>query len=195
MKIVDILVDSATLLGLTNEANALRSATLETEDEIVGEYEKIASLYNLIKFSIRELCTNYIPVIREDYVVTQDKKFALNTLPNFIRIQNIQKDGEVVKFKTINRNVFLEEDGKYLVRYESYPNVMSLFDEIDFLQNFSPDAIVFGLCAYYSIAHGMFDDFQEFHERYITKAESLRSLHNFDLPTRRWEWETKNLLK
>ena len=187
MKVVDILIDSAMLLGLTDEANILKTATEETEDAIIGQHENMSSLYNLIKFSIRELCTNYVPVIKEDYIVTQDKKFALNILPNFIRIQNIEKDGEMIKFKTINRNVFLEEDGKYLVRYESYPYIVSMFEEIDFLQNFSPDVMVFGLCAYYSIAHGMFEDFHEFHERYVNRAESLKSLHNFNLPTRRWE--------
>ena len=187
MKIVDILIDSALLLGLTDEAEKLKSATLETEDIVIGENDKISSLFNLIKFSIRELCTNYIPVIKDVCVETKEQKFAVNILENFIRVQNIQKDGEMVKFKIINRNVFLEEDGKYTVRYETYPDIISLFEEIDFLQSFSPDAIVFGLCSYYSLAHGMFDDFQEFHEKYISKAESLKSLHNFELPCRRWQ--------
>ena len=92
MKIVDILIDSALLLGLTDEASTLESTTIETENEVVRGNDKIASLFNLIKYSIRELCTNYIPVIREVCVETEDKKFAVNMLENFIRIQNIYKN-------------------------------------------------------------------------------------------------------
>ena len=108
-------------------------------------------------------------------------------LENFIRIQNIYKDGEMVKFKLINRNVTLEEDANYEVRYETYPTITTMFEEIDFLQNFSPDAIVLGLCSYYALAHGRFDEFQEFHEKYTSKAESLKSLRNFQIPSRRWQ--------
>lgn len=187
MKIVDILIDSALLLGLTDEANALQTATVETENEVISNNENIASLFNLVKYSIRELCTNYIPVVRDVSVETEDKKFAVGMLENFIRIQNIHKNGEMVKFKIINRNVIFEEDSIYEVRYETYPTIATMFEEIDFLQNFSPDAIILGLCAYYSLAHGLFNEFQEFHEKYISKAETLKNLHNFQLPCRRWQ--------
>ena len=58
---------------------------------------------------------------------------------------------------------------------------------IDFLDNYSPDAIVLGLSAYYALAHGMFEEFKELHERYVSKAESLKDLKIFELPSRRWE--------
>lgn len=186
MKIIDILIDSAFLLGLTDEADVLQSATAETESEIINQNKNVASLLNLVKYSIRELCTNYIPVVRTVSIETKDKKFAVSELENFIRIQNIQQEGQMVKFKIINRNVIFEEDGVYDVKYETYPNINQMFEEIDFLENFSPDAIVLGLCAYYSLAKGMFDEFQSFHEKYVSKAESLKSLHNFKLPSRRW---------
>ena len=93
----------------------------------------------------------------------------------------------MVKFKIINRNIIFEYDGEYEVVYETYPTITSLFQEIDFLQEFSPDVFVFGLCSYYSLANGMFSEFEDFHEQYITKAESLRNLKNVQMPIRRWE--------
>ena len=69
----------------------------------------------------------------------------------------------------------------------TYPEINSMFDEIDFLSNFSPDVIVFGLCSYYCLSSGMFEDFESFYDRYISKAESLKNLKIFELPARRWE--------
>lgn len=195
MKILDVLVDSAQMLGLIEEVNLLKTITPETENDVVEQNQNVASLFNLVKFSIRELCSNYIPVIEETSVETVDKKFAVGTLENFIRIQNIYKQGEMVKFKIINRNVVLEEDSIYQVRYETYPTIVSVFDGIEFLQNFSPDAIVLGLCSYFSISHGLFDEFKNFHEQYVLKAESLKSLHNFRIPARSWQWNKNKLLK
>ncbi len=187
MKVIDILTDSATLLGLNEEVEILNGATQDMESNILCDYEKIKKLFNLCKYSIRELCTNYIPVVVEVEFETTDCQFALTKLENFIRIQGIKKDGEMIKFKVINRNIILQEDGKYEVIYESYPNISSLFQEIDFLENFSPDVIVLGLCAYFSIAYGLFQEFQDFYDKYQSKAESLKQLKSFTLPTRRWE--------
>ena len=59
--------------------------------------------------------------------------------------------------------------------------------QLDFLNNLSPDVLVLSLCAYYALAHGMFDEFEDLHDRYVEKAESLKELRVFDLPARRWE--------
>ena len=187
MKIIDILTDSAILLGLDNEVEILKSATEDIESSILCEHEKINKLFNLCKYSTRELCTNYIPVIVEVKLNSINCQIAISNLENFIRIQSVKKNGELLKFKVINRNIVLEEDGEYEVLYESYPTISSMFQEIDFLENFSPDVLVLGLCAYFSIAYGMFDEFQDFYDKYQTKAESLKQLHNFNLPIRRWE--------
>lgn len=195
MKIVDILIDSASILGLTEETKILENSTTENENQIIQDYPKIASLFNLIKYSIRELCTNYIPLLKNEIIKTENKKYPLNQLENFIRIQNVSVGGELIKYKILSRNLVFCEDGEYVVSYLSYPTILSINEEVDFLTNFSPDVIVFGLCAYFSLTHGMFDEFDKFHEQYISKAESLKNLRNFTLPTRRWEWEIKKLLK
>ena len=187
MKIIDIIKDSATLLGLNQDRAVLEAMTSENEIEMLAENENVSSLFNLIKYSIRELCTNYVPVSTSVTIKSSDKKISLASLVNFIRIQNVFKNEQAVKFKILNRNIVLEEDGEYDVNYATYPEIESIFDEIDFLANFSPDVIVFGLCAYYSLAHGMFDEFEDLHEKYVEKAESLKNLKIFEIPCRRWE--------
>ncbi len=195
MKIVDVIIDSAQLLGLTQEAEILQTVTEENESQILDENPNIASLFNLIKYSIREFCTNYVPIIEEQKIKTVEKQFPMGTLVNFIRINHITQNDNYVKFKILNRNVTFEEDGEYIINFSMYPTIMNMVEDINFLQNYSPDVIVMGLCAYYSLAHGMFEEFEEFHNKYIAKAESLKMLRSFDLPCRRWEWEQKKLSK
>ena len=186
MKIIDIMKNSAELLGLSKEYEILNTTTSSSEETAL-ENAEISKLFNLIKFSIQELCTHYVPVSTSQNITTTNKKNALSNLNNFIRINNVFKDGQPVKFKIINRNLEFAEDGNYTINYMTYPEINSMFDEIDFLSNFSPDVIVFGLCSYYCLSSGMFEDFESFYDRYISKAESLKNLKIFELPARRWE--------
>ena len=186
MKIIDIIGQSAELLGLTDVKETLNSVTVENEGDCFAN-PYVGSLYNLIQFSIQELCTNYVPVTVSEKITTQDCKYQVNKLNNFIRIQNVLKQGEPVKFKIINRNIIFESDGDYEVEYLTYPQILSIFQDIDFLEKFNPDVIVFGLCAYFALSHGLFEEFKTYHAEYIDKAENLRELKTFTMPQRRWE--------
>ena len=186
MKIIDIMKDSATLLGLIYEREILDKTHQSTEAECLAENPNIVSMFNLIKYSIRELCTNYVPVSTTITVQTIDKQCSIGYLQNCIRVQNVTLNSENVKFKIVNKRILFEQDGKYEINYATYPEILSMYDEIDFLQNFSPDVIVLGLCSYYALAHGMFELFEEMHEKYIEKAESLKDLKIFEIPCRRW---------
>ena len=187
MKIVDIITDSALLLGLNEEVAILKTVTEDTEPEILRENISICKLFNLVQYSIKEFCTNYVPIVEERKIETTEKQFHISNFENFIRINYIVKDKQLTKFKILNRCLTFEEDGEYVVNYATYPKISSMLDELNFLECYSPDVLVFGLCAYFSLSHGMFTEFAEFHEKYILKAESLKSLRNFDLPCRRWE--------
>ncbi len=186
MKIIDVMKHSADLLGLTQEKELLNSVTEENQADILKN-EEINRMLNLSALSIQELCSNYISVYEEVEIEVENNIYPTNKLKNFIRIMNVYKDGESVPYKTNNRNIFLQENGKFTVRYCTYPDITSMMDDIDFLNEFSPDVIVMGLCAYYSIAHGMFKEFDIFHGQYLDKANAIKDLKLFELPLRRWE--------
>lgn len=183
MKIIDVIKNSAELLGLSDAVSLIETSS---DESVLLSNEDINRLFNLSKFSIQELCSNYVPVETENEISTTEKTFPMSELANVIRVLEVRKNNNIVKHKIINRNLVFEEDGNYIVKYTFYPNVNSIFDEIDFLKNFSPDVIVFGLCAYFSLAKGMFEEFESFHDNYIERAESLKTLRVFSLPQRSW---------
>ena len=187
MKVIEIIKGSASLLGLEIECAVLDAKEFKDEVQVRAEYPNIASLFNLLKFSIKELCANYAPMVASVIVQTMNKKISVSNFENFIRLKSVTKAGEAVKFKIINGCAEVEEDGEYEVSYLTYPIVESFESDVCFLENLSPDVIILGLCAYYALAHGMFDEFENMHEKYIEKAESFKGLKIFEMPARRWE--------
>ena len=186
MKVIDILKESAELLGLAKQATLLNEQDETKEPEIMQDQE-VATLMNLFRFSTRELCTNYIPVTTIKTIKTVDNKFPINELTNYVRIVKVMQNGQPVATKILNRNLVFVLDGEYEVEYCAYPEINSIFEEIDFLPTFNADVLIYGLCAYFSIARGMFEEFENYHENYKNKAESIRALKTFVMPQRRWE--------
>lgn len=185
MKIIDILKSSAVLLGLAETSDLLNDPN--TTDEIKLQNEQVKQLFDLAGFSIRELCTNYASVLQTQEIETISKKYPVNKLENYIRVRQITNDGQPVKFKVLNRSIVVEQDGNYLVEYESYPTLLGLDDDVSFLQQLSMDVAVYGLCSYFCVAKGMFEDFEFFHDEYIQKADALKDMKSFTMPQRRWE--------
>jgi len=186
MRVIDIIRQSAELLGLVDLVKIIDE---ENEELLAGTLENsdLNKLFSLTKFAMQELCTNYCPILTKCEFATIDKKFALRELPNYIRLVGVKKDNVDCNYKIFNREITLDEDGRYVAEYMSYLVADNMFDELDFLSRFSPDVLVFAICAYYSVAHGMFDQFEEYHSRYIDRAESLRELRSGMMPMRKWE--------
>ena len=190
MKVIEIMKLSAEMLGLNQIHKTLIEATEETESEVLAQ-DEIAKMLSLFELSVQELCTNYISVYVEEEIEISGNKFALSQLNNFVKVVSVSNENGLIKHKIINRNLVVESDGKYVVKYCTYPTIKTLFADIDFLTEFSPDVLVLGLCSYFTVAMGMFKEFEIFHEQYLEKANTFKNLRLFELPLRRWEWFLK----
>lgn len=186
MKIVDVLKQASEMLALGEEINILHNATEEGETEVLKNKE-ISTLFNLFRYSIQELCTNYMPMATSVNVEILNRKYEVANLTNYIKIQSVYKNEEPVNYKVLNRAIVVDADGEYTIQYSTYPTINSIFDEIDYLTNLSPDVLVLSLAAYYTLSRGRFDEFEIFYDQYKEKAESLKELKCFSLPQRRWE--------
>ena len=79
MQIINILSDGAQLLGLEEEKNILESTTEENQ-AVALENSNIKELFHLVKFSIQELCSNYVPVLNMQEIVVENLTFELKNL-------------------------------------------------------------------------------------------------------------------
>ena len=192
MKIIDILKTCAELLGLTNELNVLGEITVDNEATKLNENSEVERLFRLSKFSLQEIATNYFPM-RDEVSVVDCSNYDLALLTNYIRMHGVYEDSSPIDYKIINKKIVFSKPGTYTIAYYAYPEFESLFDDLDFLENLSPDALVFSVCSYYSIAKGMFNEFEEFHNKYVDRIEAIKNMKTFVMPARRWEWDQKKL--
>ncbi len=203
MKVIDVLSEACALLCLNDEQSILEKAitnqatssgTGETEittpvfsEESLMENEYIKKLFFLLKFSLREFCTNYFELISKNEITSEAGKINIANLPNFIKLQEVTQNGKMIKVKIVGNEIILPADGKYCLSYYTYPQISSVFDDISNFGIFNHDVVVYGLCAYFCLAFGRFDEFNNFHQQYVERAEELKTLKSFHLPLRRWE--------
>ena len=185
MKVKDLIKDSAVMLNLGEVVDILEDGT-KTDAEKQSA-TSVAELVKLTDLSIRELCSHYMPVLSSCKITTTNKTYPLSSINNFIRMESASIEDKMVDFKIINRVLVFEADGTYDIEYASYPNINNLDDDVSFLQNFGIDVAEYGLCAYYCLTKGLFDELDNFYQRYIKKCETLKDMKTFIMPQRRWE--------
>ena len=185
MKIIDIMRDVSLVLGLSSISSDIEGIDLDSEDVILTD--DVQTLFNLTRVAIQEFCTNYAPVTDVAQIVVTGGKFPVSDINNFLRLKRVTQNGKEVKSKIINRQINVNLDGTYEVEYYTYPNITSVNDDIDFLNNFTPDVLVSSTCAYWAVSHGQYVEFNRFHEEYVNKASAIKELRVFSLPKRRWE--------
>ena len=127
MKIVDVLKQTSEMLALGEEINILNTATEEKESEILNNKE-ISTLFNLFRYSIQELCTNYMPIATSVIVEITNRKYEVSNLTNYIKVQSVYKNEEPVNYKVLNRAIVVEADGEYTIQYSTYPTINSIFE-------------------------------------------------------------------
>ena len=164
MEIIDIIKQSIHLLSLNEYYDVVDNASKESEEEILKN-EEIKKLFNLI--------TN--------------KSYPIKNLTNFYKIKNVKRGKILENYKIISKDIVVKEDGEYEINYYYLPSVNSLFDELDFLSTLSPEVLVYGLCAFYCLSVGLFDEFKIYNDKYKSRAEAIKNLKMFELPKRKWE--------
>lgn len=187
MEIIDIIKQSIHLLSLNEYYEVLDKASKENEEEVLKN-EEIKKIFNLTNLVLHDLCTNYVPIVNKQIVNITNKTYPIKNLLNFYKIKNVKKDNLVEDYKMISKNIVVENDGEYEINYYYLPNVNSLFDELDFLSTLSPEVLVYGLCAFYCLSVGLFDEFKIYNDKYKSRAEAIKNLKVFELPKRKWEW-------
>lgn len=185
MKVIDVLTNGAIMLGLDQAAKLLQNQQ-KTDAEKLADAD-VDELFKLFNLSIQELCTSYMPILSSSVIETSNKTYPVSSLSNCIRVNMVKQNDEEVKFKIINRVINFENDGTYVVEYSSFPTFSNLTDDVGFLQQYGADIAVFGLCAYYCLSKGLFDDFKNYHDSYLEKGSALKDMKTFVMPQRRWK--------
>lgn len=185
MTVLKVIAAACTFLDLGAEREILEDSS-KTESEKL-ENEEIKKLYNLMQFALRELCSNYITVVTSVDLASSNCAIDLSNLNNFIKVNGISCNDDEIDFKIRNNKIILPFDDTFTIEYLTYPTITSLENDLDDVGIFDWGVVMLGLSAYYCLACGRFDEFNDFHAKYVLRAESIRTMKSFNLPMRRWE--------
>ncbi len=186
MNLKEVLIMSASMLDLASVNDALETIDADNEQTILIENEQVKKLFNLAIVSFKEICFRYLPIIAEHTLESSNKTILTSSLEDFVKIVRVKKDDKITSYKYKNGVISLDEDGFYTVEYIKNPIINSMLEDLSILNDFGPDILMFGICAYYTIGMGLYDEFEYYHNEYISRCESAKKLANCDLPARSW---------
>lgn len=184
MTVLDLIKKSAVILNIDDLANS--TVTPENETEVLQHNFTLNRLFELTKIMLNEITTYYAPITKRVIITSVDKKIELSACPNFLKIVGIRRDEVFVKYRIVDENIEVAEDGEFEIIYHQIPVVTSLLNEIQ-LEGVSEDILVDGLNAYYCLACGLYSDFSIYNGKYSQKLTKLRTLPLFSMPCRSWE--------
>ncbi len=186
MNTLQIMINGANLLGLTQEVELLKTITKENEAEVM-QNKQLARLKDLAILSMQEVSVRYVPIYSTIELQSENKQINIKQIQNCLKILKVYLCDIAVPFKIVGKTIKVNENGNYKIKYTTMPTINSVLDELEFVNNGVEQVVIFGLCAYYSIAIGLFSQFNSFHEKYLNAGENLKELKMFYIPNRSWQ--------
>lgn len=153
MKVLDILLETADMLGMKDGVAAYFNG--EAED-----YEE-QSLQLLTCFHLAEcaLALDYLPLYAEDELLTATGRLQFSSFAHEpIRIVDVKNTaGESVAY-TLYPQYIKTSVGRMTVVYAYAPKKKTVDEESDFNMVTSPHVLVYGTLVQYCLANGMFQE-------------------------------------
>ncbi len=178
----DIIMSAARLLGCEQELRYY----FEDEDE---EYEDLAALLlHCFQLVENELALDYLPLLAEQSVRTDDGEIAFAKLSRpAVRIVKVSgEDGEALPY-TLFPDRLRTEKGRVTIVYAYAPEEKTWEDESEFSPYTSSRLFEYGVAAEYCTAAGRFEEAKMWEQKYKAAVESAYRMNGGGrIPPRGW---------
>ncbi|MBP3345303.1 MAG: hypothetical protein J6K97_03780 [Clostridia bacterium] len=181
MYIKDIILKSCDFIGKSELGQNLENGSLTEEEQC--EIDGLVKSFNLI---VEEIASQYQPIMQTEKFIVKNFKLEFSTFSKPVcEIYSIKdKFGRNVNYKIFDGYIFV--CGKEVdVIYSTYPQTLSLEDEIDFKL---PERIfAYGVAREYFFANNLYEDANMWEERFKGALSiMLRRKSEVRMPRRRW---------
>ena len=186
MKLKDVIILSAGLLGLNDVVSVLDNKMAENEytSPII---ERLRTLSNIVT---NELSSGYLPLERIDDVKVVNKKISLTALQKRpIKIlQVFDYNGKSIEFTYDATTIYLEEVQNVKVKYNYVAENYKLTDDVGYTeQSISRVVLAYGVCAEYCLTERRFDEAVMWHQRFVDGVKNKIMPKNVKTSSRRWQ--------
>ncbi len=188
MNSLEVIKKVARILKIPNiyKNEDIDSITETNETEILSSNEDLNLCFDLLKLQIKEIASNVCEIIKSIVLTPENNRISLNNIGNFLKIKKIVYDNQLVSFKIINNYIVLPIDKTVEIIYSEDVQPSSLLEDIDYFKGVSDDVLVYGLCSYYSLSSGLFEEYNNFHSLYEEKIKNCKNVKVFSLKLRDW---------
>ena len=188
MTILDLINKSAIMLNIQEvlNDNALADITANTEANVIDNNFALKRLYEFSKIVLNEI-SSYLSKIAHAEYSSKDNKIPLSVLDRLSKIISIKNEFGYVKYKLIDDNIVVDENGVYTITFNQYPQANSLLNEIELNSEIGEDVLVYGLNSYYCLATGLLNEYNVYNAHYIDRLSKINNLKLFSMPCRSWE--------
>jgi len=184
MKLYDILVTSAILLG-KNDAIEYLGATSQNKD-----FETLVTVDNLTRAAnivISELAFTYIPMIKEERVQVENGKIKFEDLSEkILDLIGVYESEKAIKYKL--RSDRIEVDATTVtVKYSYLPSNYDVHDEIGYKESeVSARILAYGVNSEYLLIEHAFEESLMWRDRYTKALERLVLPKSTKIKGRAW---------
>ena len=168
MKVLDILLEAADLLGIKDGIAAYYS---EDSDEFEVQGKQLLTWFHLAECA---LALEYIPIYAEDDLLTSTGRLEFSDFTYApVRIVEVRNGADEVIPYTLYPKYLKAEAGRLKVTYCYTPAVKTIEDDSDFAMLTSPLVLVYGTLVQYCLANGMLHEAAVWDKKWKDSVEYL----------------------
>lgn len=182
MTVVEIVLASATELGVADEVQAFLDGTSTDGERIT---ENLVRCFNLVE---NELALDYLPLLAEEKIKTDTGAVYFTEFSNAVSkiVKIVDCNGNSLPFK-IFPEYLKTQAGEITITYAYAPKEKSISEESDFKAYASVRLFAYGIACEYSLASGMFEEASVWDKKY---KEAIRASYRANpakvMSSRRW---------
>ncbi len=168
MKVKDVVMTAASLLGLNQQTQPYLEGETENGKQIV---DGLLEAFQLVE---SELALDYVPLITQERLETENGKAAYEQFSKPVSRVLAVTNGQGVELAFQIFPTYLQTDGKEItVKYAYLPQVKGIDEESDYQSRVSVGLMAYGVAAEYCAAQGLYAESAFWNKKYkesIAKA-------------------------
>ena len=180
-------ISNMNLLNNINPSMPMDEDVLYQDDEILTK--KADMLLKCLNLVIEDIARDYLPLLHEENIVFNDKKFEYINLSKVIcDIIKLQAtNGLGIKFKCFPTHI-KSDIKKAVITYSYLPEEVTYHEEFNFFDNkLTQRIIAYGVAMEYLFLNSLSDEAAIWENRFLSSLQNaLRKKHNITLPKRGW---------
>ncbi len=181
MLVKDVIILACEFTENKDLAKSLTDNTLDEEQNLI--VESLIKCFNLIN---NEICSEYMPLIKQEKIRLQDFKCFYSQLSGKVLdvISVVDKNGKKVKFKCFN-DYLIAFANEVTILYTTLPQDSEIEDEI--VTKIPTRVYAYGVAREYYFMQTLFDEADVWEERFKNSLCILtRKKSETIMPRRRW---------